>query len=280
MSRRSPFLDPRNGPAGDLPALLPGTPARTFVIASLPRTGSTLLGHLLRLTGEVGDPREYLNPMQVRDFEVRLGETAARRTGQRFLRGPAIGFATRGRWDRARLERYLARVRVRRTGPSGWFGLKLHWHHLRFWFLDRGWPVEEVLGPERWIWIRREDRVAQAVSWARALQTGRWASHQRALRPAIYRSRQISRLLHTIEASERAWQEFFERGGIEPLELVYEELVVSPAASVAAVLTRLGVSAPPPLQIDGLPQARQGDATNARWIARFRGQAGRPLAPG
>ena len=279
MRRRSPFLDPRNGPEGDLPAPAPSGSARTFVIASLPRTGSTLLGHLLRLTGEVGDPREYLNPMQVRDFEVRFGETTARRLGQRLLRGPAIGLATRGHWNQERLGRYLARVRMRRTGPSGWFGLKLHWHHLRFWFLDRGWPVAEVLGPERWIWIRREDRVAQAVSWARALQTGRWASHQRALLPAVYRPRQISRLLHTIEANERAWQEFFERRGIEPLELIYEELVVAPGPQIAAVLARLGVAASPP-KIDGLSHARQGDATNARWIARFQAEAGRPFPRG
>lgn len=269
MLGRNPFLDPRNGPDGDLP-MPPGPAAtRTFVIASTPRTGSTLLGHLLRGTGQVGDPREYLNPMQIRDWELRFGPTAARRFGLRLLRGPAVGLAIRGPWSRERLEAHLARVRERRTAANGWFGLKLHWHHLQFWFLDRGWSIEEVLAPARWIWIRRDDRVAQAVSWARALQTGRWAAHQRTLMPPFYRRRQIARLLATIEAHEGAWQQFFDAHGIEPLCISYEELVATPELPIRRSLDWLG-AATDGLQIEALGSGRQHDATSARWIARFR----------
>ena len=60
------LLDPRNGPAFDLPT--PHSPRRTYVIASTPRTGSTLLARALWDTGLVGAPKEYLNPMQIRDL--------------------------------------------------------------------------------------------------------------------------------------------------------------------------------------------------------------------
>lgn len=267
------LVDPRNGPDHDLPPV-PPVRHRTWAVASVPRSGSTLLCRLLWDTGRVGAPKEYLNPTQVRDWEVRLGSTAWTRWRHRALTGRAVGLAGRGWWPDARLRDLLDRVRGRRTGPTGWFGLKIHHHHLRHWFLDRGRDPEapEWLGPTRWVRIRRRDRVAQAVSWTRALQTHAWAAEHRPRARPRYRRRAIARRLVAIEAQERGWDAYLSARGHEPVELVYEDLVADPAAAVRAVLTALGE----PAEVAGgpLPMRRQADHTSAVWAARFRMETG------
>ena len=111
------LLDPRNGEAFDLsPAQVPG---RTYVVASTPRTGSTLLCRLLWDLGCAGAPKEYLNPMQMRDWEVRLGESRLWSLCCGWLRGPAVGLLGQRRWTREELGRYIDRVRQRRTSAAG-----------------------------------------------------------------------------------------------------------------------------------------------------------------
>jgi LPS sulfotransferase NodH len=237
------------------------------VLASSPRTGSTLLCRTLWDLGLVGAPKEYLNPMQIRDWEVRLGHPWSRGL-HALLQGPAVGLAGRGRWTDDRLRRHLARVRSRRSSPTGWFGLKIHQHHFQRWFLDAGRPVPDWLGPTTWLAIRRRDRVAQAVSWARAMQTGQWASHQRGYAPPRYDATRIARLKAEAEAQDAAWDTFFDAEGIQPLRLDYERLTRDLDGTVRAVLDHLGVAwagdlGPPPL-------ARQADAISAEWIERFR----------
>lgn len=262
------LLDPRNGADWDLPPF-PGQ-ARTYVIASIPRSGSTLLGNTLWDTHRVGAPKEYLNPMQVRDWEARLGPRWSVRARHRALRGPLVGLAGRGPWSRARLERYLERVRARRTDPSGWFGLKLHHHHFAAWFLDRGWDVDELLHVDRWIAITRRDHLAQAVSWARALQTGAWASWQRPWRPPVYDAALIRGRLRAIEQAEAGWDAFFAARGIAPLRVTYEELVADRDTTVGRVLDFLGVDGP--VELPPSSGARQADAVNTAWMARYRGE--------
>lgn len=259
------LLDPRNGLDWDLPPFTGS--ARTYVVASIPRSGSTLLANALWDTHRVGAPKEYLNPMQVRDWEARLAPSPFTRLRHAALRGPLVGLAGRGPWTRDRLSAYLDRVRARRTGPEGWFGLKLHHHHLAAWFLDRGWDVDELLHVDRWVAIHRADHLAQAVSWARALQTGAWASWQRPWRAPVYDARLIRSRLRAIEQAERGWDAFFVARGIEPLRVSYESLVDDRAGTVRRVLAFLDVHDAPPLAEPDT--RRQADAINLEWIARF-----------
>ena len=265
------LLDPRNGPDFDLP---PCTGARTYVIASTPRSGSTLLARLLWGTERVGAPKEYLNPMQIRDWEVRLGSRASSRL-HRFLVGPAVGLAGRGRWTDARLRDHLARVRARRSGGTdgGFFGLKLHWHHYQQWFGSTGRSVDRWLDSPVFVRIRRPDAVAQAVSWARALQTGAWIEKQlqsqgQAVRvPPVYNRRLIAARLADLQAAEAGWDGVL--AGRAVCEVDYDALVADPRAVVRDVLDFLGVRSPDPGPLE-LPLTRQSDALSSAWIERFR----------
>ncbi|MFT5685294.1 MAG: LPS sulfotransferase NodH [Myxococcota bacterium] len=250
------LLDPRNGPGWDLPA--PHAPPKTYVIASTPRTGSTLLSRMLWDTGCVGAPKEYLNPMQLRDWEVRLGTTGSR-LRHRLLSGRRLAVVGPA-WSAHRLAAHLARVRQRRSG-GGWFGLKLHHHHLGR--LTR--PAD------RWVFLTRTDQVAQAVSWARALQTGQWIGGE-APRPARYSRWLIQRCLNRVKSGESGWEAFFLRIGVSPLRLKYEALTASPGSTLCAALAHLAVSDTNESAAVIPTLVSQTDATSSAWIARFKSE--------
>ncbi|MEZ4321272.1 MAG: Stf0 family sulfotransferase [Myxococcota bacterium] len=254
------LVDPRNGPDHDLPSC---TGARTYVIASSPRTGSTLLARMLWETGRVGAPKEYLNPMQIRDWEVRLGGPLSRRT-HGLLRGPAVNLACHGRWTDTRLRDHLQRVRQRRSS-GGWFGLKVHWHHFERFFVASGRDPDAFLGDPVWIRIARHDRLAQAVSWVRAWQTGAWVGTQRARIQPVYNRHLITGRLADIDAAEAGWDGVL--AGRNPWVLDYEGLSADPVGTTRSVLRHLGVSA----EVDvPVPLARQADAISAAWVERYR----------
>jgi len=271
VTRGLRLADPANGADHDLPA--PTGPVRTYVLASSPRTGSTLLARWIAATGRAGDPKEYLNPMQIRDWEARLAPTFLGRWAHRALVGPLVNLAGHGRWTDARLRQHLDRVRARRS-CAGWFGLKLHAHHRERWFDEAGRDAVAWLDAARWILVERDDELAQAVSWARARRSGRWVAHQPSHLPDVYDRAAIHGRLTAVRAARESWARFFDAHAVEPLRIGYEALVADPAATVGAALRFLDVSdsvalGPPPL-------ARQADATSAAWIARYRAEAGVP----
>ena len=262
------LLDPRNGEAFDLP--IAENPPETYVVASTPRTGSTLLCRLLWDLDCVGAPKEYLNPMQMRDWEVRMGDSAAWRFFCACLRGPAVGLLGQREWKPEELRRYVERIRQRRTSAGGFFGIKIHRHHFEKFFGEGKISLEETLAPRQWIFLRRMDRVAQAVSWSRALQSGRWASHQKFAFPVVYRRRQIGKLIEQIEAQEAAWERYFQARQIEPLRLRYEDLVEDRAAVLRLVLEYLGAAKASGITVPELDFERQSDDLNRLWIERYR----------
>ena len=253
------LLDPRNGPRWDLHTTEQNR--RSYVVASTPRTGSTLLCRTLWGTGLVGAPKEYLNPMQLRDWEVRLGSPWSS-LRHRALAGMSLGLVTRGRWDHQRIAEHLDRVKQRRTASSGWFGMKLHAHHHRQWFAAR--PIEEFLGPVRWIRIRREDRLAQAISWERAMQSGQWASHQASstAQPSYVRGAITARLA-AIERDEAWWDTVLRHEPV--LELTYERLARQRTRVTREVLHWLGVEGAHSVGLGPAGMQSQSDATSRQW---------------
>lgn len=244
------LLDERNGPDFDLPE--PDGPVKTYVIASLPRTGSTLLCHGIWDTGMAGAPKEYLNPMQIRDWGLRAGKKR-----NHFLIGPLQTLA------RIDIPTHLETVKRLRSS-NGWFGLKLHRHT----FEEHVEQHAKHLRAEKWILITRRDHVAQAVSWARAKQTGRWASWQKESLPPVWSKRRIAASLSEIERLERAWEQHFRSQRTIPLRVEYESLIEDFPGTIERVLRYLGVPIP-----DELPRPslrRQADDVSAEWIRRYR----------
>lgn len=255
------LLDPRNGPDHDMPQS--STPPRRYVIASVPRSGSTLLARLLWGTEQVGRPKEYLNPMQLRDWEVRLGGWTSRRL-HGALHGVAVGALVGRSWSQRRLMTHLDRVEARRSS-GGWFGLKLHHHHFDRYGGMAG--LGDWLSRVRWIRIQREDRLGQAISWTRALQSGQWAAWQTTRREARYSRVAIRQRLDAIARAEDGWDVVLDALPVHTL--TYEALVADPAGTVRQVLRWLEVPHAAVVQVPRPPTRRQADDVTEQWRRRW-----------
>ena len=220
-----------------------GKPQVSYLICSVPRTGSTLLCDLLFGTGVAGAPTELFHP----DYMRRL----------------------RRRWGAETTEDYVQQLLARKTGPNGVFGAKAHWGQYQQLFEQT--DPRAVLPHLRLIFMTRRDRLRQAVSWVRALQTMRWHSihPEQKERPPEFDLEHITRKLARIGREEDEWRTVFERYGIEPLDIVYEDLVSDPARILRETLEFLGIEVPPNLEVAQPTLERQADELSEHWVERY-----------
>lgn len=221
-------------PARDAP------PARSFVICTQQRSGSTLLGEALHFAGGFGCPLEY------------------------FHDGFRPGFAER--WNADRIDSYIAAVHRFRTDPTGTFGVKLFWRDIADLMHEMtlaGQPAIAVptAGPAtdiayrqifarvaplvpnpRLVYLRRRDQLRQAVSSFVADKTGQWRQYRAQERSAAPTCNfdYIMQSLARIQSDERHWRHFFRANAIEPYEIYYEDLQFDYAGTLTALFRHLG----------------------------------------
>jgi LPS sulfotransferase NodH len=243
----------------------------TYVIASTPRSGSSLLAAGLVATGVAGRPEEYFTPDHIGSYkeDLKLPMNCS--------------------WAE-----YLAKVMAFAATENGVRGVKIHWRHvvllaqaLGF----RGDPgvVLEVLFPAAvFVNIVRADRRAQAISLFRAETTGEWfrsPSSSSSVRPwGLYLARptpgqaaadltggvaptyeQIIGMERSLDAEQAAWTNYFTTRRLKVLTVRYEELDANYRGEIARVLQFLGAD---PAHAAGLPKPpleRQSDHTNEHW---------------
>lgn len=195
-----------------------------YILCGTPRTGSTLLCDLLAATGVAGKPDSFfmreVDPVWARDWGLPVRDGAA----------PGSDAAL------------LAAVIRAGTGDTGVFGLRLMRENLEDMtgLLDRVHPgltddrarIAAAFGQVLFIHLRREDKLAQAVSLVKAEQTGLWhiapdgREVERLAPPQdpAYDHNRIARKLAELEAQDAAWQPWFAAEGIMPLRVGYEGL--------------------------------------------------------
>jgi trehalose 2-sulfotransferase len=246
-------------------------PKLSYLVASTQRSGSTLLCRSLADAGVAGRPEEY------------------------FLTGPPEAFPPgwtswedgifarpHGPMDR---EGYLDLVFRLGTTPNGVFGAKLMWNNVPH-VLEKLWELPRFVGLDRAatflalfpnlhvIHLTRRDRVAQAVSWARAAQDGVWVlSDTEPAAPVtepVYSYEFIAGLERLLIDGEHGWRELCAELGEEPLDIVYEDLV-DPATYADTIRSALDhLSADHPDLTIGAPRThRQADEINEGWIERY-----------
>ena len=224
-----------------------GTPMRqSYIVASSPRSGSTYLCRLLGQSGLLGTPSEVLNP----GFDLQ---------------------AFKNRFKASSPADYIAELIARRTAKSGVFGLKAHFENFEG-FLKEYPALLDVLSPVTYIYINRRDRVAQAVSMARALQTNQWSSQaQEGKKPELRYNRElIANSMKEVELQDAGWLNWFKAKNITPFRLTYEDLLADPAGTVQSVVEYLGVQNAERDEVKVPPVEKQSDDTNQEWIERFR----------
>ncbi len=119
--------------------------------------------------------------------------------------------------------------------------------------------------------MRRRDKVAQAVSLWKAIQTQQWRDESdpdRDEHHAEYDYRALKHLLDQLHRWDARWEDWFHATGREPVRVIYEEFVGSRAATVGRVLDALGIDPPEPGEKG--PMKRQADDLSLDWVTRFR----------
>jgi trehalose 2-sulfotransferase len=203
-------------------------PRSSYFVCGTPRSGSWFLCGLLASTGVAGRPHEWF-----------WSDTE---------------HANRRAWGVSSFAEYLDHVRDAATTPNGVLGAKLMWGYLpdllaRLRQLGDASPelalIERHFPRPRFVWIRREDLIAQAVSWSKAIQTGRWHHWDRGDPAAVpaYDRKQIDALAREAAAHDAGWRAWFEANGIEPLIVRFEALVGDSLATTRAVLQFLDIDA-------------------------------------
>ncbi len=241
---------------------------KSLLVCATPRSGSTLLCALLDGTGVAGRPQEF--------FE-RLAHSGLPRQPREYFEGV----------EDPRLLELLAptdpgtpdpgdpipQALAEGTTPNGVFAAKLMWTHLLDLAGRLGRPADAALFagrvPEpRYVHVTRRDKVAQAVSLWRAVQTRAWrAGEVTENGTAVYHAGAIGYLAGQLTDHDDAWRTWFVANGIDPLTIVYEELADDTRGATAAVLDHVGVG---PAEVPEPPLRRQGDDRSARWVERYR----------
>lgn len=227
-------------------------PEIPYLLASVPRTGSTWFSHLLWQTGCLGAPLEYLN------YEP---------AGPYFFANQSMD------WQQSLWRSVL----YRRTSPNGVFGVKCFPPHLQD--LQERAPqlLSEVIAtvlpnsrPRRVLLFGRKDRTAHAISYARAIISGVWRSEQESggSAPTEYSAVAFERATKMIDDQSEAWESMLRDLRVDPLRLWYEDALENPDAAIRSVADYLGVEIDRAAAVT-VPEVRQQSQTEARrWAER------------
>ena len=225
------------------------TPPLKYMVATVPRSGSTFFANTIWSTGCLGCPLEYTN-----------------------LRGVGL---MRDRFRHMQSKDYWTQVQKIRTSPNGIFGFKTFVPDL----VDilRSQPDLLPLVDSRLvIYFTRRDKVAQAVSYYLASKTGRWSFDSSLPGAVEFDFNSIEFYLNLIDVQERDWETLFRVTDTHPLRLYYEDFVNDPHRQTEVVAEYLDARLDPSLVIKTPLLKTQSDDANLRWICEF--NAGRAAA--
>ncbi len=208
---------------------------RGYAVCSEPRSGTTYLCALLRATGVLGAPREFFNP-----------NSKIARSIEGY--GPA---------------KMVPTVLSVGATPNGVYGVKVFSDV----FDNPREPWCARLPNLSFVSFEREDLLAQAISWARAVQSGQYLSAEPAAVQPSYDPALIAYFLRVAARGQARWRQFFARNGLTPLRLTYEDLVADPQAAVDRIARLVDVEAPP-IDHTNAPSIQRDDLS-AQWRERF-----------
>jgi trehalose 2-sulfotransferase len=260
---------------------------KSYLVCATPRSGSTLLCELLKDTGVAGRPEEYFEarsetgvPPHPGDYLDDLPRTGA---GIRDDRTPPRAPAHSSLLGLPDYRAHLARTFRLGTGDSAVFGAKIMWRHLpdlqrlahtlpEFAGLDLHPLLTRMFDDPRYVWVTREDKVRQAVSLWRALQTRAWRDGEPAgqgVPEPRYSFDGIDHLVRSLRAEDDAWWRFFDAHRIAALRVAYQaDLEEHRDATVHAVLDHIGVPAPERWHAPEVMR-RQADSLSDEWVAAY-----------
>ncbi len=246
--------------------------SRSYILCATPRSGSTLLCDLLSDTGVAGRPDSYFRRESIPDWVRHLSVPTREEMSERDF-------------DRA----FLAAVLKEGAGGTSVFALRLMWDSVeelsgKLRTLYPGCLTDadrfgRAFGKVQYIHLTRQDKVAQAVSLLKALETGLWhvgtdgreRERTKLQGCAAYDASRLAGQIEELNSQDREWLRWFDRNRIKPVRITYEDLSQDPQAVLAALLQALGLDHSIAARLK--PRTRKlADAQSRDWISRFRSE--------
>jgi LPS sulfotransferase NodH len=236
-------------------------PRRCYVVCAIPRSGSNLLTDGLHATRQAGRPKQFFLEKFEADYGAKHGLDPAKDYAG-YVRGIINAKATSNEvfgfklmsWY---LDDFLSRLRATLAfGNAGTGDLKL---------LRNAFPRLQF------VHVVRRHKLRQALSTARALQTGLWKVQKGKTiqREPQFDAELIEQCLKEGQRQEKAWECFFQRIGVNPFRVEYEKLCKDYEGTIRAVLDFLRISLPRRTRIGPPVTVRQADDISRAWEERF-----------
>jgi LPS sulfotransferase NodH len=181
-----------------------------YAIIAGARTGSTHLCDLLTSTKKLGTPAEYFNEHLIPSYEANFGQSELS---------------------------YIEKIPQFTASENGIVGIKLS----ELGQLLKAYRLNFAQKISRWIWLRREDKIAQAVSTYLAWETDIWDFSRLEQRPPVLYSKQKIAKAYQHVLEEDALMEVFLMGR-PTLQISYEkDVCTEPNQTIEKILTFLEV---------------------------------------
>jgi LPS sulfotransferase NodH len=228
---------------------------RSLLICFVPRSGSWYVSGLIGNTEVAGWPIEAFVPVYEEDVRQKHGIHTD--------------------------EEYFDWVIEHSVTDNGTFATKFAWSALqdvlgRLRRIHADEPDDVQLLARRFpnpvfLWLRRRDRVAQAISWARARQTNQWQAYMSPEREPAFDFELIDDSVRLVDEDEAAWAGWFAQNDIAAREVFYEDVLADPRGEVASILEWLGLELPADAELKPYPGfERQADELNEQWAEIYR----------
>ncbi|WCE03477.1 Stf0 family sulfotransferase [Pseudoxanthomonas sp. JBR18] len=221
---------------------------KRYMLATVPRSGSTYCALRMWRSGALGAPMEYLN--------FRASGRLLKRLGY----GGDIGGTD--------LSSYWEKVMSLRTTANGVFGFKMFTSN----YVDiakRAPLFLSTLKPNYVIYLTREDELGQVISYSKAIRSKVWFADVPNTPIVEYDYEHICWCMRLIKQQKLAWERAFAVTGVLPLRVTYESFLSSEQSVLSAIKSYLDISRRQFKAINIPLISRQADHSSIDWREQF-----------
>lgn len=250
-------------------------PKTSYIICATPRSGSHLLSEALQNTKLAGKPDEYFITDPKGNLQNETGNIAEK-------------------YGQMTLEEFRRLIIEIGSTPNGVFGISILWgdfHNIvknyqslpQYQNLNEYEMLDALFHNPKYIWLTRRDKVRQAVSLAKAIQTNIWrkSTHEKfkQKREPVFNYDDINFRYKRLVESDQSWEQFFQKKNVTPFKVVYEDLVENYEQTALALLDYLEISHPEKIDFGERRLQKQADKLSEEWVAQYRKIKNSPLSP-
>lgn len=174
---------------------------------------------------------------------------------------------------------YISHLNQFYRGEVGCFSTKISVDQLVW--ITRAGLLRDLMPQPKFLFVQRRNTLAQAISFSIALQTHQWTSnHDGNKVEPEFRPNEILNLHRMILNANAHFEAYFQLHNIEPLKLVYEDIVRKDSEVLLRVSTLLGSDLTKKVERkEEFSVKPQRTSKNSEWEDRMRAQYVETLGP-